>query len=142
MSKYRGIQKHIIDHNHDGKLTEEELQAAIRLPAHAQSISRLIIRCLNEWYYRPPIWDGLDELLGHSGSTPNLNWLAEKERLKQMSWWDDVAAKVGIPTYGKVFHFHPVGLMGGFSIVNPLEITPEQLKQIFPRADDNDIDVK
>ncbi|MEF9672987.1 glycoside hydrolase family 19 protein [Pseudomonas sp. PCH446] len=104
----------IIDRNRDGKMSAEELQAAIRLPAHAQSISRLIVRCLNEWYYRPPIWDGLDELLGHSGSTPNLNWLAEKERLKQMNWWDEVAAKVGIPTYGKVFHFHPVGLLGHF----------------------------
>ncbi|MEF9672489.1 hypothetical protein QNM99_09985 [Pseudomonas sp. PCH446] len=104
----------IIDRNRDGKMTAEELQAAIRLPAHAQSISQLIIHGESEWYYRAPTWDALDELLGHSGSTPNLNWLAEKERFKQISWWDDVAEKVGIPTYGKVYHFHPLGLVSNF----------------------------
>jgi predicted chitinase len=67
--------------------------------------------------------------------------LAEKERLKQLSWWDETATKVGLPAHGKVFHFHPVGLVGCFSTGNPLEITFVQLKQIFPRATDHDIDV-
>ncbi|MEF9672199.1 EF-hand domain-containing protein [Pseudomonas sp. PCH446] len=44
----------IIDRNRDGKMTAEELQAAIRLPAHAQSISQLIIHGESEWYYRAP----------------------------------------------------------------------------------------
>jgi predicted chitinase len=34
-----------------------------------------------------------------------------------------------------------VGLLGCFSVANPLEITHEQLKQIFPAADEDDIDV-
>jgi len=33
----------IIDRDRDGKMTAEELQAAIGLPAHAQSLSQLII---------------------------------------------------------------------------------------------------
>ena len=73
----------IIDRNRDrdGKMTAEELQAAITLPAHAQSISQLIIHKESEWYHQSQKWDALDELLGHSGSTPHLNWLAEKQRI-------------------------------------------------------------
>ncbi|UVJ45620.1 pesticin C-terminus-like muramidase [Pseudomonas sp. LS1212] len=108
----------LIDRNRDGQITAKELQAALHLPAHAQSISQLIIRAESEWYYRTLKWDALDEILGHSGSTPHLNWLAEKERLKQLSWWDEVAEKVGLPGYGKVYHFHPVGLVGHFAAVS------------------------
>jgi predicted chitinase len=123
----------------DGEITAAELRAALRLPAHAQSISQLIFHSESEWYHTPKKWDALDELLGHSGSTPNLNWLAEKERIKQLSWWSEVAGKVGLPEQGDVYHFHPVGLLAGFSTSHPLEITHSQLKQIFPAATDSDI---
>ncbi|VVO36423.1 hypothetical protein PS691_05357 [Pseudomonas fluorescens] len=112
----------IIDRNRDGKMTAKELQAAISLPAHAQSISQLIIYAESEWYYRAQKWDPLDEILGHSGSTPHLNWLAEKERLEQISWWEEVAMKVGLPADGKVFHFHPVGLATYFNFIDGLKI--------------------
>ncbi|WP_248730530.1 hypothetical protein [Pseudomonas sp. MWU13-2517] len=130
----------IIDRNRDGKITATELQAAIRRPAHAQTISRLIIHTESEWS-RPIKWDGLDEMLGHSGATPHLNWLAEKQRINALCWWEEVAPKVGLPVNGAVYHFHPVGLVGQFCAANPLAITPAQLKQIFPLADDADIDV-
>jgi predicted chitinase len=105
----------IIDPNRDGPITSKELRAAINFPAHAQKIAQLITYAESEWHYRAMKWDPLDEILGHSGSTPHLNWLAEKERLKQLSWWDETATKVGLPAHGKVFHFHPVGLVGNFT---------------------------
>ncbi|NMY25751.1 hypothetical protein HBO19_07175 [Pseudomonas sp. WS 5021] len=108
----------IIDRDGNKKMTAEEIQAAIRIPAQAQSISQLIICCESEWYYKPQKWDGLDEMFGHGGSTPHTNWLAEKERIKQLSWWEEVAEKVGLPADGKVYHFHPIGLMGSFNIYN------------------------
>jgi len=43
--------------------------------------------------------------------------------------------------WGKVFHFHPIGLASLFSNTHPLEITPSQLKQIFPTANDEDINI-
>lgn len=104
----------IIDRNNDKKMTAEEIQTAIRVPAHAQSISQLIICCESEWYYKPQKWDGLDEMFGHGGSTPHINWLAEKERIKQLSWWGEVADKVGLPADGKVYHLHAIGLVGNF----------------------------
>lgn len=104
----------IIDRNRDGRMTADELRAAISLPAHAQAISQLIVCCDSEWYYKEGKWDRLDELLGHSGSTPNLNWFAEKRRIKQLNWWNEVASKVGLPGHGEVYHFHPVGLVGRF----------------------------
>jgi predicted chitinase len=104
----------IIDRNRDGQITAAELRAALSLPAHAQSISQLIFHSESEWYHTPKKWDALDELLGHSGSTPNLNWLAEKERIKQLSWWSEVAGKVGLQESGKVYHFHPLGMSSKF----------------------------
>lgn len=111
----------IIDRDRDGKMTAEELQAAISLPAHAQSISRLIIHGESEWF-RPEKWDRLDEILGYSSSTPHLNWLAEKKRIKQISWWSEVEEKVGLPMDGKVYHLHPVGLIHCFSHMEALKI--------------------
>jgi predicted chitinase len=121
----------IIDRNRDGKMTAEELQSAISLPAHAQSLSQLIIHYESEWRYTPHKWDALDEVLGHSGSTPHLNWLAEKERIKQMSWWGEVATKVGLPANGQVYHLHPVGLVGKF-FAKCERITLEMLKAADP----------
>ncbi|MGJ7517083.1 pesticin C-terminus-like muramidase [Pseudomonas baetica] len=104
----------IIDPHRTGNMTADELQAALRLPAKAQEISKLVLRMESEWFYQEQKWDALDELLGHCGSTPHLNWVAEKERIKQMSWWGEVAEKVGLPVWGRPYHFHPVGLVGSF----------------------------
>ncbi|MEQ7919445.1 hypothetical protein ABQX22_09630 [Xanthomonas sp. WHRI 1810A] len=130
----------LIDRNGDGVITAKELQAALSLPALAQSISQLIIYAESEWKYTPYKWDGLDELVGYSNSTPLRNWLAEKERVQQICWWDEVAGKLGLPEDGKVYHLHPVGLVGCFTASDPLALTSEQLKQIFPRAAHADID--
>ena len=106
----------IIDTDRNGRMTAEELRTALSLPAHAQSISQLIVNCESEWYHKPGKWDRLDEVLGHSGSTPHLNWLAEKQRIRQMCWWGEVAAGVGLPAHGEVYYFHPVGLVANFLV--------------------------
>ena len=129
----------IIDRNRDGKMTAEELQAVLHLPAHAQAISQLIIRKESEWFHQTKKWDALDELLGHSGSTPHLNWLAEKQRIQQMSWWGDVAEKVGLPSWGKVFHFHPIGLLGSLSTCRPHSNLIVRRGQVTFDAEGNDI---
>ncbi|MDD2115402.1 N-acetylmuramidase family protein [Pseudomonas asiatica] len=105
----------IVDRDGDNKITAEELRAVIRVPALAQAMSQLIVCYESEWLYKPQKWDGLDGIFGHGGSTPHLNWLAEKERIKQLSWWAEVAGKVGLPKDGKVHHLHPIGLVGKFN---------------------------
>ncbi|MGX1084267.1 hypothetical protein [Pseudomonas sp. AP3_22 TE3818] len=115
----------IIDRNRDGKMTATELQAALERPAHAQSISQMILYKESEWFQQPKIWDALDELLGHSGSTPHLNWLAEKQRIAQLGWWREVAEKVGLPSWGSAYHFHPIGLATRFNTECPKECVVE-----------------
>lgn len=104
----------IPDKNADGRLTANELQAGLRQPAVAQSISQLIIHYESEWHYEAREWDALDDLMGHSGSMPNPNWVASKERMRKLGWWNEVAASLGLPESGEVYHFHPVGLAGAF----------------------------
>jgi predicted chitinase len=126
----------IIGRNPDGKITATELRAALERPAHAQSISQMILYKESEWFQQPKIWDALDELLGHSGSTPHLNWLAEKQRIAQMGWWRDVAEKVGLPSWGSAYHFHPVGLVGAFC-GNRFKFSLEIMRSIYPKLSES-----
>jgi hypothetical protein len=129
----------IIDRNRYGRMTAEELRAAISLPAHAQTISQLIVCCDSEWYYKEGKWDRLDELLGHSGSTPNLDWFAEKRRIKQMSWWNEVATRVGLPGHGEVYHFHPIGLVSHLAVRRRQNDLIVERGQVTFDAEGNDI---
>ncbi|WP_460056002.1 glycoside hydrolase family 19 protein [Pseudomonas sp. S2_D06] len=126
----------IIGRNPDGTLTATELKAALERPAHAQSISQMILYKESEWFQQPKIWDALDELLGHSGSTPHLNWLAEKQRIAQMGWWREVAEKVELPSWGSAYHFHPIGLVGLFLEKREV-ITMEMLRAADPHGASN-----
>lgn len=123
----------LIDHNRDGQLSATELQTALHLPAHAQSISQLVIHTESEWLHTPGKWDALDELLGHSGSTPHVNWLAEKERMREASWWAEVAEGVGLPGDARVHHLHPVGLLGHFSKASDL-INVDKFLKLYETA--------
>ncbi len=129
----------IIDPNRLGQMKSEELQKALRLPAQAQAIAQMIIRKESEWFHRAHVWDALDEMLGHSGSTPHLNRLAEKQRIKELSWWEEVAEKVGLPSWGKAYHVHPIGLVGSFYVVRPKSDLIVRQGQVTFDAEGNDI---
>ncbi|MCQ4288326.1 hypothetical protein NA647_12905 [Pseudomonas stutzeri] len=105
----------IIDTNRDGKMTSEEIQAALEKPWHAQSISQLVTRHESEWFWDASRWDELDELMGHSPDDPNQDWVEEKNRIKALSWWGDVAGKHGMGADGKAWHLQPLALIGAFS---------------------------
>ncbi|MBT8769597.1 SH3 domain-containing protein, partial [Metapseudomonas boanensis] len=81
----------LIDRDRNGKITADEMVAAISMPASAQSIAQLIIHSESEWLYRDSKWDALDDVLGHTTSAPILNWMAEKERIRKLAWWAEVA---------------------------------------------------
>ncbi|MND52011.1 hypothetical protein D3C81_208830 [compost metagenome] len=110
--------RELVDSDGNGRITANELRAAIQTPAGAQKLSKLVVSYESEWYYAAHKWDALDELLGHSGSTPNVNWLAEKDRIKQLSWWGDVAAKLWLPQEARVYHFNPMGLLANLGLVD------------------------
>jgi predicted chitinase len=60
-----------------------------------------------------------------------LNWLAEKQRIAQLGWWRDVAEKVGLPSWGSAYHFHPIGLLGIFGS-NRFKFSLEVMRSIYP----------
>lgn len=105
----------IIDTDRNGDLSPKEIQTALAIPAKAQSISQLAVEYESEWHYRQAKWDELDDVLGHTPSTPLLNWMAEKQRIQELKWWSDVAGRVGLPEGGQVYHLHPVGLVTAFT---------------------------
>ena len=105
----------IIDTDKNDKLTTTEIQVALAKPWFAQSISQLVTKYESEWFYDAAKWDALDGLMGHSEDVPNLNWVAQKKRIKEMSWWEEVATKEALSPDGKVWHMHPVGVVGNFN---------------------------
>jgi muramidase (phage lysozyme) len=101
----------IIDSNRDGKMTSKEIQAALEKPWHAQSISQLVTKHESEWFWDAARWDELDDLMGHSADDPNQDWVAEKERIKTLSWWKELVGQPGIAADGVAWHFHPIALI-------------------------------
>ncbi|TDV45119.1 putative chitinase [Pseudomonas helmanticensis] len=104
----------ILDGNGDKKLTTDEIKAALAKPWFSQPISYMATRYENEWFYESGKWDALDEIMGHTESDPNKAWKEEKSRIERLGWWDKLAGQHGIDG-AKVWHIHPIALIGNFS---------------------------
>lgn len=128
----------------DEKLTVKEIKDAQGKPWHAQSISRLITHYDSEWFWKEGKWDELDTLMQHTPEDPNPQWVREKERIKKLSWWSELAGKHGINADGVAWHFNAVALLGTFSVIGCAcknELTKEQLRAIAPHASTANIDL-
>ncbi|RIA35180.1 putative chitinase [Ectopseudomonas oleovorans] len=130
----------IIDTNRDGKMTAEEIQAALEKPWHAQSISQLVTWHDSEWFWDVARWDELDDLMGHAADDPNQDWVEEKKRIQTLSWWSDVADSLKLDAAGKAWHFQPINLviMQNLSAAPGGElISAENMKKIFPSSQES-----
>lgn len=128
----------------DDILSVEEIKAALKKTWHAQSISRLITHYESEWFWQDAKWDELDKLMKHTEEDPNPQWVREKERIKKLSWWEELAGKQGINSDGRVWHFHALALLENFSSNGckcKNKLTKEQLRTIAPHASSTNIDL-
>ncbi|KFX68534.1 hypothetical protein TMS3_0117945 [Pseudomonas taeanensis MS-3] len=121
----------IVDTDKDGVLTREEIRAALGKPWHAQVLGQLISKYESEWFWNKSKWDELDPLLAEEPGKPNPIWEIEKQRIKALSWWKELADKHGISADGKAWHFQPIGLAGTFIKGKKINITIEMLKKVF-----------
>lgn len=116
----------------DEKLSVEEIRASLSKPWHAQSISQLISHYESEWFWQDAKWDELDKLMEHTPATPNTDWMAEKARIKTLSWWEQVAGRHGVKAGGMAWHFHAMSLVGQFILRRQELISFDQMNQMFP----------
>lgn len=100
----------------DDILSVDELQAALKNPWHAQSISRLITYHESEWLWEEEKWNELDKLMGHAEDDPNPQWVEEKKRVKSLSWWKNLVGKHGIEAESGAWHFQPMSIVSTFII--------------------------
>ncbi len=98
----------------DNKLTPAELKTALGKPWLAQQLSLLISQHESEWFWNEGKWNQLDKLMDHTPADPNPNWVAEKGRIKALSWWNALAGQPGIAADGVAWHFQPVGIVDQF----------------------------
>lgn len=115
----------------DKKLTPAEIKNALGKPWLAQQLSLLITHYESEWFSNPAKWNELGPLMANSPGEPNPNWEKEKQRIAKLSWWAALVDNHGINADGKVWHFHPVGLIGNLLNTESFKITIEMLKKVF-----------
>ncbi|SDP94876.1 hypothetical protein [Ectopseudomonas guguanensis] len=120
----------------DNKLTPEEFKAALAKPWLAQQLSLLISQHESEWFWNESKWNQLDKLMEHTPEDPNPQWVREKERIKTLSWWKELAGQPGIAADGMAWHFQPVELVTNH-IESEFKFTLEMLKYMFPSANDD-----
>jgi len=99
----------------NGKITAVELRGALREPWLADIIQRLIVRYESEWGGEMSKWDALTSLMNDGAPV----WNAEMTRINALRFWPGVAAVKEFPVSAKVYHWHPVGLVGNFASRGP-----------------------
>ncbi|HCD6632391.1 glycoside hydrolase family 19 protein [Pseudomonas aeruginosa] len=126
--------RQLVDSNRDGRLTEEELDAALKDRAVAKRIGGLIAFHTSEWHV--PSWASkygvISDIALKFGQRAKDNVEAEKNCVLRLRWWSEVASSVGLPGDAKVYHFHPIGLAGNFNLIPPQLITLEMLNLANP----------
>ena len=111
-----------IDLDKNESLTTTELRIALKKPWLAQTISRVVALYESEWGGDMGKWNALDAHMSpksdaDSGATNgNTDWIAEKKRIEQLKWWNDLSGKHGFPEAPKVSHLHAIGLIGNFHL--------------------------
>lgn len=98
----------------DNKLTPEEFQAALGKPWLAQQLSLLISQHEGEWFWSESKWNQLDKLMEHTLEEPNLQWVREKERIKTLSWWKELAGQFPLDGGGNAWHINLVSIVSNF----------------------------
>ncbi len=122
----------LIDRNHDRQMCADEVRAALKSPVLAQALSKIVLCSESEWYYRQEKWDALDKVFGHTTSAPLLNWIAEKGRIKELGWWEDVVGPLKFLGVSSVYFLHPLGLMNKLKI-QQFSFSLEIMKKLFNR---------
>ncbi|MFK3640485.1 N-acetylmuramidase domain-containing protein [Pseudomonas protegens] len=104
--------RQLVDSNDDGKLSEEELDAALKNRAVARRLGGLIAYHTNEWFV--PSWASkygvISEVAMGLGKRAMENVEAEKSCVLRLRWWSDAAPKLKLPADAKVYHLHPIGI--------------------------------
>lgn len=125
----------------DGSRAADELCQATDDPWRALRVSRLLIKHESEWA-NPGKWQ---ELIGEmervTGQRPE--FVEERRRIEKLVWWDEVKGRVSDLPAWNVFHIHPIGLIGNFSVdrcaCTGEALSAENLKRIAIHATDEKI---
>lgn len=105
----------LVDRNHDGSLSEEELDRLLRNRHHADHLTRLIVRHETAWTRTSMRrhTETARRIAAKLGPAAVENVNAEEPRGEKLPWWEDVAAGVeGFPASSRVWHFHAGGVAG------------------------------
>jgi len=110
-----------------GPVCGQDLLAALSPNWCANRVDHLVVKYESEWGGQMSKWDALDPFM-HDGLP---YWKAEKERIKVLQMWDSCQAALQPVVAPSVYHIHPVGLIGNFSVSADL-ITLEMLHAVDP----------
>lgn len=98
----------LIDSDHDGKLSRQELSTFYR-GGGGQQFRSLMTYHVSEWTFEPDWHDALRSTADYrSVKAAELDKMIDEQIVPGLWWNDDVAAHCGLPSGGEVVHYHPV----------------------------------
>ncbi|VVE17090.1 hypothetical protein PCE31106_02931 [Pandoraea cepalis] len=113
-------------------------------PWRMQAASRLIVKHESEWAVTEK-WAALFAALKEqTGAAARLD--EEKKRIENLIWWEAVSTKLPEFCNTSVFHINPLAIVANFGTAirlkcshcgTDLVVTPNLLKEIFPRISEN-----
>lgn len=110
-------------------ISKDEMQSALKNEKIANKLSHQICFHQSEWWVDEEMayWKPVFKKLG-KGKTAEQRGENLKTRIKNLCWWDDVAASVkGFPATPNVYHFHPVAFVENMKeMVKELEVLLEK----------------
>jgi len=113
----------LVDRNHDGSFSEEELDRLLRNRHHADHLTRLIVRHETAWTRTSMRrhTETARRIAAKLGPAAVENVNAEEPRGEKLPWWEDVAAGVEeFPANSRVWHLHAGGVAGNLPPVERL----------------------
>ncbi len=122
----------IIDANHDGVLSKQEL-ASFYSSGGGAALHYMVTLHVSEWTFEPSWADALRVPKDFKRLKPaEIDQMIADQITPGLWWTPDVAAHCKLPTDGVVYHYHPVSFLGWF---NQLLLDAQAAAGNNPQAD-------
>lgn len=124
------IKANPVENTTPNPLTYTQLLSASKGFWCAQKIAGLAVKTKTEWKKDEARWNALDEIMGHHLDDEHPDWVAEKQKIRGMSFFDDVTAILN-SNGNSLWHLNAAETTITHSRNNKCELTVDLFREIF-----------
>ncbi|HRH79313.1 MAG TPA: hypothetical protein PK129_18365, partial [Cellvibrionaceae bacterium] len=124
------IKANPVENTTPNPLTYTQLLSASKGFWCAQKIAGLAVKTKTEWKKDEARWNALDEIMGHHLDDEHPDWVVEKQKIRGMSFFDDVTAILN-SNGNSLWHLNAAETTITHSRNNKCELTVDLFREIF-----------